>query len=163
MAEKTPPKKRGRRPKLDPELVAAALAEMQGNVAAVAKRFGVDRTSVRDLIGRRPALTRVCQDAREGMLDHAESALYRAVVAGEAWAVCFFLKTQGRGRGYVEKPAAADPAAAARTGDTVELATRVLAAVGARLAVPGGGGGPPGGDPLGPEPGAPGGGPAQPG
>ena len=40
MDEKTAPKKRGRKPVLDPELVAAALAELQGNVAGAAKRFG---------------------------------------------------------------------------------------------------------------------------
>jgi hypothetical protein len=104
MGEKTAPKKRGRKPVLDPELVAAALAELQGNVAGAAKRFGVARQSVADLIEKRPALQTVVRDAREGMLDNAESALYRAVRAGEAWAVCFFLKTQGKSRGYVERP-----------------------------------------------------------
>jgi hypothetical protein len=37
------------------------------------------------------------------MLDNVESALYTAALAGEAWAVCFFLKTQGKARGYVER------------------------------------------------------------
>lgn len=103
MAEKVTPKKVGRKPILDPELVAAALSDLQGNVAAVAKRFGVDRSAVAHLIAKRPSLQRVCKDAREGMLDHGESALYRAVIAGEAWAVCFFLKTQGKARGYIER------------------------------------------------------------
>lgn len=70
---------------------------------ATAKRFGVDRTSVRDLIEREPTLQKVLHDAREGMKDHAESALYAAATAGEAWAVCFFLKTQARDRGYIER------------------------------------------------------------
>lgn len=92
----------GRKPILKPELVAAALAELNGNVAAVAKRFKVARQSVAEMIGKRPDLQSVCADAREGMIDTGESSLYRAVKKGEAWAVCFFLKTQGRGRGYVE-------------------------------------------------------------
>lgn len=103
MADKVTPKKRGRPPKLDPELVAAALAELQGNVAATAKRFNVDRAAVSRLIDKRPALKKVVNDARQGMLDHGESALYRAVLKGEAWAVCFYLKTQGKARGYVER------------------------------------------------------------
>jgi hypothetical protein len=37
------------------------------------------------------------------MKDDAESALYKAALAGEAWAVCFFLKTQAKDRGYVER------------------------------------------------------------
>lgn len=105
---KTAPKKGGRKPILDAELVAAALAELQGNVAATAKRFGVARQSVQAIIDKRPSLQKVCHDAREGMLDHAESSLYRAVINGEAWAVCFFLKTQGKKRGYVEKDASGD-------------------------------------------------------
>lgn len=103
MADKPPPKKKGRPPKLDPEMVAAAVVELQGNVAAVAKRFGVHRSSVQGLVDKRPALQKLLRDAREGMKDNAESALYRAVLAGEAWAVCFFLKTQAKDRGYVEK------------------------------------------------------------
>lgn len=103
-AKKPPHKsKRGRKPKLDQTQVAAALAELQGNVAAVAKRFNVDRSSVRDFISRTPALQKVCLDAREGMKDHAESALLRAILGGEAWAVCFYLKTQAKDRGYIER------------------------------------------------------------
>jgi len=37
------------------------------------------------------------------MLDNAESVLYKAVLNGEAWAVCFFLKCQGKSRGYIER------------------------------------------------------------
>jgi len=37
------------------------------------------------------------------MLDMAESSLYRRVLAGDSCAVCFFLKTQGRKRGYIER------------------------------------------------------------
>ncbi|NDD54603.1 hypothetical protein EBZ39_12135, partial [bacterium] len=57
--KKTPPKKKsalGRKPILDQVLVAAALAELEGNVAAVARRFNVDRTSVRDLIEKHQPL-----------------------------------------------------------------------------------------------------------
>lgn len=104
-AEPTPKKKSGPRHALTPELVAAALAELQGNIAATAKRFGVARSSVLQFIQKRPILQQICHDAREGMLDNAESSLYRAVIAGEAWAVCFFLKTQGRSRGYDENEA----------------------------------------------------------
>lgn len=36
-------------------------------------------------------------------LDLAESQLKVAVSKGEAWAICFTLKTKGRKRGYVER------------------------------------------------------------
>ena len=110
MAEKPAPKKRGRKPKLDPELVAAALVALQGNLAGVARQFGVHRSSVQELIGKRKGLQQVLRDTREGMLDNAESSLYRAVLDGRAWAVCFFLKTQGRARGYIERHEVDPPA-----------------------------------------------------
>lgn len=42
-------------------------------------------------------------EGEELRLDIAESALDKAVEAGEAWAVCFFLKTRGKARGYTER------------------------------------------------------------
>jgi hypothetical protein len=103
MAELPAPKKRGRKPKLDATLVAAALVRAGGNVDRVAKKFGVARSSLAEFIDNRDALRSVLYDAREGMLDDAESALFKAVRKGQGWAVCFFLKTQGRGRGYIER------------------------------------------------------------
>lgn len=42
-------------------------------------------------------------DARERMLDDAETMLYKKVLDGSTPELLFFLKTQGRNRGYVEK------------------------------------------------------------
>ena len=39
----------------------------------------------------------------ESKLDNTESVLYNRAMHGEAWAVTFLLKTQGRGRGYIER------------------------------------------------------------
>lgn len=114
MPKKKPKKAQKRKPPQNPvgrppapilsePLVAAALVELRGNVAAVARKFGVHRSSVQVLIGKSEPLQMIQKDAREGMLDDAESALYRAVVQGEAWAVCFLLKTQGKDRGYIER------------------------------------------------------------
>src|SRR5678809_72727 len=100
---KLPLKKVGRKPKLDPVAVASAMTELRGNVAGVAQRFNVTRQAVASLIEKTPPLQEVQRDAREGMKDNAESALYRAVLNGEAWAVCFYLKTQAKDRGYIER------------------------------------------------------------
>ena len=91
----------GRR--LDPIAVGASIAEMRGNVTAVARRYDVTRTAIQNLIRGNESLQAIVRDAREGMIDDAESALYRAVLNGEAWAVCFLLKTQAKARGYIEK------------------------------------------------------------
>jgi len=82
--------------------VEEQLRNMSGNAAAVARAFGVSRQAVAKFIKSHPSLQTVAEDARETMLDGAESSLYRAVLNGEAWAVCFILKTIGKQRGYVE-------------------------------------------------------------
>ncbi|RMG93171.1 MAG: hypothetical protein D6706_15885 [Chloroflexi bacterium] len=79
------------------------IEEHNGNVAAIARHFGVGRATIWRRIEKSPVLQQSLQDARETMLDNAESALYKAVLEGEAWAVCFFLKTQGKNRGYTER------------------------------------------------------------
>ena len=89
--------------KLSAEPVTIAIREMNGNLAAVARKLGVCRQTLYTYIERHPSVKDVVAESRETMLDNAESALYRAVLAGEAWAVCFFLKTQGKRRGYVER------------------------------------------------------------
>ena len=83
--------------------VAAKLRELHGNMAAAARAFGVTRQAVHAFVAARPSLAAVAAECRESMKDHAESALHKAVVGGEAWAVCFYLKTQAKDRGYVER------------------------------------------------------------
>jgi hypothetical protein len=101
---KTAPKKKGgRKPILSLDLVAAALTSSGGNVSATARRFGVQRASVQDFIAKHPNLQTILADARESLLDEAESSLMKAIKDGEGWAVCFCLKTQGKKRGYVER------------------------------------------------------------
>lgn len=89
--------------KLTAILVEQKLREASGNFAAVARAFGVTRTAVWDYINRRPALQAVAKECRETMKDNVESSLYSSALAGEGWAVCFFLKTQAKDRGYIER------------------------------------------------------------
>jgi hypothetical protein len=85
-------------------LTAGALSEAlpacRGNLAAVARAFGVTRTAVYLYVKRHPSLLAVVQEAREAMRDVGESSLYDAVGRGEPWAVKFYLSTQARDRGY---------------------------------------------------------------
>ena len=88
---------------LNAKEVEARLREFSGNMAAVARSFGVTRQAVWDFVQKRETLKSVASDLREGMKDHAESALQSAVLRGEPWAVCFYLKCQAKDRGYVER------------------------------------------------------------
>jgi len=88
---------------LKPKLVEQKLRELHGNMAAVARHFGVTRAAVYNCVRRRPQLQEVIEEAREAMKDHAVSALHTAIFKGEAWAICFYLKTQAKDRGYIER------------------------------------------------------------
>jgi hypothetical protein len=85
------------------EAIALKIAPLNGNLDAIARALGSSRRTIKRIIDSDPALLSAWEDAREGMTDNAESALYRGVIAGQAWAVCFYLKTQGRKRGYIER------------------------------------------------------------
>jgi hypothetical protein len=89
-----------KRPGLTTEAVEAQLKKLRGNMAAVGRHFGCSRVTVWKFVNRREALRQVARDERESMKDHAESALHRAVLKGEPWAVKFYLTTQAKDRGY---------------------------------------------------------------
>jgi hypothetical protein len=100
-APNSPQKKRprtgGRKPILDPQLVAAALVELSGNIHAVARKFGVDRSAVRQLIDKHPQLDRVLTDARAGMTDNVISRFYSDCLKDSPHyqtSRIFYLKTQ---------------------------------------------------------------------
>ena len=45
---------------------------------------------------RHPEIAQAFEDEREMLLDTAELKLSESVSTGEPWAICFYLKTQGR-------------------------------------------------------------------
>lgn len=83
--------------------IEQALRDTKGMVSVAAKKLNMARGALYARIQRSQALRDVIADEREAMTDTAELALHRAIVGGEAWAVCFYLKTQGKSRGYVER------------------------------------------------------------
>ena len=89
--------------KLTKDGVTEALKKTNANISLAAKSLGVNRSSLYRFIERSPDLKELITDERESLVDIAESALKSAVVAKEAWAVCFTLKTIGKHRGYVER------------------------------------------------------------
>lgn len=88
---------------LTAEDVESKLREHGGNMAAVGRALGVTRQAVFDFVKRRKTLLAVVLDCRESFKDDAETSLQQAVRAGQAWAVCFYLKTQAKDRGYIER------------------------------------------------------------
>ena len=85
------------------EQIAEALRKTHGKVYAAADVLRCGVRTVYDYLGRFPELNELREHYRERFLDGAELKLEEAVIAGEAWAICFSLKTLGRSRGYVER------------------------------------------------------------
>lgn len=89
--------------KYSDDQIIAALKVTKGMVFIAAERLGCDPS----LIYKRQKTSEAIHDAikqQNGLfVDHAEIALWKAVQAGEGWAVCFALKTKGKDRGYVER------------------------------------------------------------
>ena len=84
--------------------VQDAIIELDGNISAVARRFKVSRGAIYKFINEKyPDLLECVKEARESMVDEVESELYKQAKKGNTVAMIFFLKTQGKARGYVEK------------------------------------------------------------
>ncbi len=82
-----------------------ALRQTKGMKGPAARTLGCSWNTVDNYAKRHATVQKFIDEERESMTDAAELSLYNAVVGGEAWAVCFYLKTQGKKRGYVEKAA----------------------------------------------------------
>jgi hypothetical protein len=89
--------------RLTVDQIENALNAKAGNISEAAKAMGVSRSTFHRRISESPRLQEVLSDAREAMVDIAESALKREVLNGNIAAIIFTLKTQGKQRGYVEK------------------------------------------------------------
>ena len=80
-----------------------AITRNRGLVFLAAQSLGCNPATIHHRAQKNPKI-RVCiEDERGKILDFAEAKLLEAVKEGEAWAVCFLLKTQGKQRGYVER------------------------------------------------------------
>ena len=83
--------------------MAEFIRKGDGLQSSTARRLKVSRQTMRQWLSKYPELLEAFDDARESMLDVAESQLHLEIKKGKAWAVCFYLKCQGKSRGYVER------------------------------------------------------------
>ena len=74
-----------------------------GFVTTIAKRVGCSRKTVYAGIANYPTVKQAVQDEKDALKDMAENELLRQIKEGNTTATIFFLKTQGKNRGYVER------------------------------------------------------------
>ena len=87
-----------------------AITATRGNILLASKRIGCDRVTFYRYAREYPEVSRALQSSREGVIDMVESKLVTQALAGNMTAIIFFLKTQAKDRGYVERTEhASDP------------------------------------------------------
>ncbi len=108
-AKRTPTKAKpasprgGRPPRFTTKQVGKALVNSDGFVYLAAQALKCHANTVFNYLKRDEDLKAIVAQKRGEMVDTAERQLRKAILAGESWAICFFLKTQAKDRGYTER------------------------------------------------------------
>lgn len=82
---------------------AQAIRDSKAIVKNAAGKLGVSRQAVYNAIKKYPSVKEAFDDSREDTLDFAESKLFEQIAQGNMTAIIFYLKTQAKHRGYIEK------------------------------------------------------------
>lgn len=83
--------------------VADALTQAKGFVSVASRNLSCSDQTVRNYIERYSVCKQAVTDARESMIDIAEGRLYQNINSGDNTAIIFYLKTQAKHRGYIER------------------------------------------------------------
>ena len=73
------------------------------NVSISCKQVGISRNTFYEWKKKDLIFAQAVNDQNEGLLDFAETMLYKAIKDGKTPELIFFLKTKGQSRGYIEK------------------------------------------------------------
>lgn len=80
-----------------------AIKESRGFVSKAANLCDTSRTTFHAMINDHPTLREAVEDARESNKDFVENKLMVSIDEGNVTAIIFYLKTQAKDRGYVER------------------------------------------------------------
>lgn len=85
------------------ERIILALGESQGLLTLAAKKSGIGYRTIVQYVADFPSVKEAAIEAKEHMIDFAESKLYQNIKEGDNTAIIFYLKTQAKHRGYIER------------------------------------------------------------
>ena len=83
--------------------IIQAIFDCHGLLTIAATRAGVSYATINRYAAEYPSVQQAIQDAKESMLDFTEGKLFQAIREGDKTAILFYLKTQGKSRGYIEQ------------------------------------------------------------
>jgi hypothetical protein len=91
------------RTKFTPEQIIEALQAKHGMVYLAARALRCDAKTIYNMMKRFPQISQVRDEQRGQLVDFAESSLHKLIMQGNVAATIFFLKTQAKDRGYIER------------------------------------------------------------
>ena len=74
-----------------------------GNITMACEAVGITRTTFYRWKTEDPEFKEIAENIDEYLVDFAEHSLFKQIREGNTAATIFFLKTKGKGRGYIEK------------------------------------------------------------
>jgi hypothetical protein len=80
-----------------------ALSKSLGVVTTACQMVNIDRSTFYKYVNEDPDFKAAVGDIDNEALDFAESKLHDQIRKGDTTAIIFYLKTKGKGRGYIEK------------------------------------------------------------
>ena len=80
-----------------------ALKRCAGNVSEAMRQVNISRNTHYEWINADPEYAAAVETIKESLIDRAEGVLHGLIGDGNVPAVLFFLKTQGKKRGYIER------------------------------------------------------------
>lgn len=83
--------------------VLEALEQSLGVVTTACKSIGLPRRTFYGWLESDQEFAKAVEEMSEIALDFAESQLHKRIKAGSDTAIIFYLKTQGKKRGYIER------------------------------------------------------------
>jgi len=83
--------------------VIKAIQESSGLLTLAAQKSGIGYRTICRYVSEYPSVQQAAYEAKEKMLDFAESKLMQKIREGDNTMIIFYLKTQGKSRGYVER------------------------------------------------------------
>jgi len=74
-----------------------------GNISQACDQLGINRQTHYNWMAACPEYKQAVEDIKEFAIDFVESKLFQSIQNGSDTAMIFFLKTQAKKRGYIEK------------------------------------------------------------
>jgi len=85
------------------QIIIESIKTSNGLLTLAARKSGFTYMTMRRYVRDFPSVARAVEEAKESVLDFAEGQLYKNIKAGDNASIIFYLKTQGKQRGFVER------------------------------------------------------------